>query len=362
MDASKKKKPNSNRMCSVPQCSDRAVAGDVSLHVFPRDKKLRKLWAAKMRIGKKVTGEMYACSEHFRQDDYFWSHLGHTEAEVQNLLHELQKPLSADKAVQANVPHDMAQKFKLTDLLTTDSKLNTFTGIPNMTLLNKIVQLVEKDERENKLEATAKDGVLQLVQKSKSPPNVPVRRCDQCGYTSYRTANMNRHKEKLHNKLRQVEHCCNREFRTRHDFIRHREQVHLNGNYLCTVDGCAKTFVKRSLLDRHIKAHKKEYKHVCKPCDYRTVVYSNYQRHRISGRCRAQRGITLTPVAEEKKEREAVQEQPRSKREENRHSKREHEAALALLLLHDSLYERASEAVAELIDLRDSCLTECTVS
>ncbi|KAH6926712.1 hypothetical protein HPB50_021231 [Hyalomma asiaticum] len=29
-----------------------------------------------MRIGKKVTGEMYVCSEHFKQEDYFWSHLG----------------------------------------------------------------------------------------------------------------------------------------------------------------------------------------------------------------------------------------------------------------------------------------------
>lgn len=62
--------------------------------------------------------------------------------------------------MQANVLHDMAQKFKLTELLTTDSKLNAFTGIPNMTLLNKIVQLVERHERENKLEATAKDRVL----------------------------------------------------------------------------------------------------------------------------------------------------------------------------------------------------------
>ncbi|KAH6934721.1 hypothetical protein HPB50_027432 [Hyalomma asiaticum] len=76
MDAQKKQKAKSNRMCSVPQCSNRAVAGEISLHVFPRDKKLRKLWAAKMRIGKKVTGEMYVCSEHFKQEDYFWSHLG----------------------------------------------------------------------------------------------------------------------------------------------------------------------------------------------------------------------------------------------------------------------------------------------
>ncbi|XP_049520522.1 uncharacterized protein LOC125944236 [Dermacentor silvarum] len=27
-----------------------------------------------MRIGKEVTGDMYVCSEHFKQEDYFWSH------------------------------------------------------------------------------------------------------------------------------------------------------------------------------------------------------------------------------------------------------------------------------------------------
>ncbi|KAL1415987.1 hypothetical protein MTO96_028416 [Rhipicephalus appendiculatus] len=202
----------------------------------------------------------------------------------------------------------------------------------------------------------------QLVRKSKSPPTVPLRRCDQCSYVSDRTANVKRHKEKLHDQLQEVEHCCNREFRTRHDFIRHSEEAHSYGNYACSLNGCAKTFAKRSLLDRHIKAHKKEYKHVCKPCDYKTVVYSNYQRHRISGRCRARRGITLRAIAGQNREREAVQEQPQSKREGNRHSKREHDAALALLLLLDSLYERASEAVAELIDLHNRCLTECAAS
>ncbi|XP_049524638.1 uncharacterized protein LOC125946177 isoform X3 [Dermacentor silvarum] len=75
MDAPKRKKANSNRMCSEPQCKNRAVAGEVSLHVFPRHKKLRKLWAARMRIGKEVTGEMYVCNEHFKQEDYFWSNL-----------------------------------------------------------------------------------------------------------------------------------------------------------------------------------------------------------------------------------------------------------------------------------------------
>ncbi|KAL1442655.1 hypothetical protein MTO96_030680 [Rhipicephalus appendiculatus] len=114
MDASEKKKSNSNRMCSVPQCSNRAVAGEVSLHVFPRDKKLRKLWEAKMRIGKKVTGEMYACSEHFRQDDYFWSHLGaspdglvwdrgisdYSLLEVKTLAKAMEEGLSVEEAIK----------------------------------------------------------------------------------------------------------------------------------------------------------------------------------------------------------------------------------------------------------------------
>lgn len=70
------RKWNSNRICSVPQCTNRTVVGEISLHKFPKNKKLRALWAVKLRIGKEVSDNMVACSEHFKKEDYFWSHLG----------------------------------------------------------------------------------------------------------------------------------------------------------------------------------------------------------------------------------------------------------------------------------------------
>ncbi|XP_075744772.1 uncharacterized protein LOC142803530 [Rhipicephalus microplus] len=209
---------------------------------------------------------------------------------------------------------------------------------------------------------SASDRHQQAVPEARTSSNKRLRRCDLCSYTSNRTSNVIRHIEKLHDELQETEYCCNKEFTTRHDFIKHREEVHPDGDYVCSVDGCAKSFAKRSLLERHIKAHRKEFTHICKPCKYETVIYSNFQRHRISARCLKKREISPTEVAEEDKERESVQEQPQLKHEVNHRSRWEYDAALALLLLHESLNQRESEAVDGLIDLHDRCLTECTAS
>ncbi|XP_054917124.1 uncharacterized protein [Dermacentor andersoni] len=61
-------------MCSVPQCTNHAILGKVSLHHFPKKKKPRTLRAIKLRIGKQVSEEMVVCSEHFNED-FFWGHL-----------------------------------------------------------------------------------------------------------------------------------------------------------------------------------------------------------------------------------------------------------------------------------------------
>ncbi|KAL1468271.1 hypothetical protein MTO96_041598 [Rhipicephalus appendiculatus] len=66
-------------MCSVSQCTNRAIYGKVSLHRFPKEKKRRKLWTIKLRIGKEVSKEMVVCSEHFEKDDFFWGHLDELE-------------------------------------------------------------------------------------------------------------------------------------------------------------------------------------------------------------------------------------------------------------------------------------------
>ncbi|KAH9359900.1 hypothetical protein HPB48_000015 [Haemaphysalis longicornis] len=70
------RKFSSNRICSVPQCKNRAVANKISLHSFPRDDRLKKAWTVILRIGKLVTPAMVVCSEHFVNNDFFWSGTG----------------------------------------------------------------------------------------------------------------------------------------------------------------------------------------------------------------------------------------------------------------------------------------------
>lgn len=66
------RKFNSNRMCSVPQCSNRAVNRKISLHTFPFDAALKEEWCVRLRIYKPVTPAMKVCSAHFVASDFFW--------------------------------------------------------------------------------------------------------------------------------------------------------------------------------------------------------------------------------------------------------------------------------------------------
>ncbi|CAN7995451.1 unnamed protein product [Ixodes hexagonus] len=63
-------------MCCVPQCTNRAVEGTISLHSFPLDKRLKKAWLIKLRMGKPVTATMRVCSCHFAERDFFWNTTG----------------------------------------------------------------------------------------------------------------------------------------------------------------------------------------------------------------------------------------------------------------------------------------------
>ncbi|CAN7948575.1 unnamed protein product [Ixodes pacificus] len=68
-----KAKYRSNRMCCVPQCSNRTLEGKISLHSFPLDKRIKKAWLIKLRIGKAVTPTMRVCSAHFAKEDFLWN-------------------------------------------------------------------------------------------------------------------------------------------------------------------------------------------------------------------------------------------------------------------------------------------------
>lgn len=70
------RKFSSNQMCSVAQRKNWAVTEKISLHSFPCDDRLKKEWAMKLRIGKPVTPAIIVCSEHFVNDNFFWSGRG----------------------------------------------------------------------------------------------------------------------------------------------------------------------------------------------------------------------------------------------------------------------------------------------
>ncbi|XP_075528452.1 uncharacterized protein LOC142560333 isoform X1 [Dermacentor variabilis] len=66
---------NSNRICSVPHCTNRAVNGETSLHAFPLDAAKKEEWCARLRICKPVTPAMRVCSAHFVASDFFWGNV-----------------------------------------------------------------------------------------------------------------------------------------------------------------------------------------------------------------------------------------------------------------------------------------------
>lgn len=59
----------SRKICSVPQCSTYCT-DDTSLHTFPSNQKLCKVWKTKLKIGKPITKNMRVCSLHFNESDF----------------------------------------------------------------------------------------------------------------------------------------------------------------------------------------------------------------------------------------------------------------------------------------------------
>ncbi|XP_034255339.1 THAP domain-containing protein 6-like [Thrips palmi] len=66
---SDKKKRNSN-YCSAPQCSQYADTG-ISMHLFPKDVKVKRQWEVALKMGKPASSAMRICSRHFLPSDYF---------------------------------------------------------------------------------------------------------------------------------------------------------------------------------------------------------------------------------------------------------------------------------------------------
>lgn len=70
---SRKNSRLSNRVCSLSNCKSR-ISQDVSLHMFPYNKKLRTKWFQALKKTEISTQEkkyLYVCSKHFSKTDYF---------------------------------------------------------------------------------------------------------------------------------------------------------------------------------------------------------------------------------------------------------------------------------------------------
>lgn len=63
--------------CSVPQCNTYHGEQGVSFYYYPTDKKLRKEWLIKLKMGKPNSRSSRVCSKHFTESDFVYP-LGHT--------------------------------------------------------------------------------------------------------------------------------------------------------------------------------------------------------------------------------------------------------------------------------------------
>lgn len=60
--------------CSVPGCKNiknNNINSKVIFHTFPKDNDRRVLWSKRLNITKNVTSNMFICSHHFKESDYF---------------------------------------------------------------------------------------------------------------------------------------------------------------------------------------------------------------------------------------------------------------------------------------------------
>jgi len=100
----------------------------------------------------------------------------------------------------------------------------------------------------------------------------------KCNYETNRRNNLKRHMMTMHERLNSPHFCCGVTFFRKADMRAHTKEVHCDG-YPCTWPGCGKGFVRKALLDRHIKIHTGEKPFVCPICQYGTSHKSNLDRH-----------------------------------------------------------------------------------
>ena len=100
----------------------------------------------------------------------------------------------------------------------------------------------------------------------------------KCNYVTNRRNNLKRHHATMHERLNAPHYCCGNMFVRKADLRIHNKEAHKEG-YVCTWDGCGKSFLRKALMDRHMKIHTGEKPFVCPICNYGTSHKSNLDRH-----------------------------------------------------------------------------------
>ncbi|XP_040078088.3 uncharacterized protein LOC120849882 [Ixodes scapularis] len=58
--------------CSVPQCNTYHGETGASFYYYPRDRKVRKEWLTKLKMGKTNSKSSRVCSKHFDESDFVY--------------------------------------------------------------------------------------------------------------------------------------------------------------------------------------------------------------------------------------------------------------------------------------------------
>ena len=100
----------------------------------------------------------------------------------------------------------------------------------------------------------------------------------KCAYVTNRRNNLKRHVMTMHERLSSPHLCCGITFYRKADMRIHNKESHKEG-YVCTWASCSKHFLRKALLDRHLKVHTGEKTYICSVCQYGTSHKSNLDRH-----------------------------------------------------------------------------------
>ncbi|XP_038050490.1 zinc finger protein 3-like [Patiria miniata] len=102
-----------------------------------------------------------------------------------------------------------------------------------------------------------------------------LHRCGECPYATKRRTNLERHRQAMHSRDKQLE-CCGSLFSSKSELRRHVRHQHESG-YGCLQ--CGRLFCRKALLKRHMSVHNGVKEFACRICSYASSHKSNLERH-----------------------------------------------------------------------------------